>query len=202
MSITMYRASVPVFIRALTNLKAVLQKGEAHAEAKKFKPEVLLNDRLCADMFPLTRQVQIATDHAKGCAARLAAIDPPKFEDNETTIDQLKDRIARTLAHVKTLDRAAIDASGGLPDGSRFADVDGLEAAILRRPELFVSTLTEKLTTYALGRGVEYYDMPAIRTIVRDAAKQGDEFGAYVTGITHSAAFQMTKSAPQVTEQR
>ena len=69
-------------------------------------------------------------------------------------------------------DGTPIDASGGLPDGSTFADVDGLEAALLRRPELFVGTLTEKLLTYASGRGVEYYDAPAVRTIVRDARAQ------------------------------
>src|SRR6202012_6032127 len=93
MSITMYRASVPVFIRALGNLKAVLQKGEAHAEAKKFKPEVLLNDRLCADMLPLIKQVQIATDMSKGCAARLAGVEVTKFEDNEASFADLYARI-------------------------------------------------------------------------------------------------------------
>ena len=68
---------------------------------------------------------------------------------------------------------APIDASGGLPDGSKFAGVDGLEAALLQRPELFVGTLAEKLLTYALGRGVEYYDAPAVRAIVRDARRAG-----------------------------
>ncbi len=113
MSITMYRASVPVFIRALTNLKAVLQKGEAHAEAKKFKPEVLLNDRLCADMFPLTRQVQIATDMTKGCAARLAGVEVPKYDDNEASFADLYARLDKTIEFLKGFKAEQIDGSEG-----------------------------------------------------------------------------------------
>ena len=86
---------------------------------------------------------------------------------------------------------APIDASGGLPDGSQFADVDGLEAALLRRPELFVSTLAEKLLTYASGRGVEYYDMPVVRSIVRDAEKNNYRFSAIILGIVKSPPFQL-----------
>ena len=87
-----------------------------------------------------------------------------------------------------------IDASGGFPDGSTFADVDGLEAALLRRPELFISAFTEKLQTYALGRGVEYYDAPAIRTIVRDARAQNHRISSIILGIVKSQPFQMRKS--------
>ena len=87
-----------------------------------------------------------------------------------------------------------IDASGGFPDGSRFADVHGLEAALLRRPELFVGTFTEKLLTYALGRGVEYYDAPATRAIVRDARAQDFRMSSIILGIVNSAPFQMRKS--------
>ena len=87
-----------------------------------------------------------------------------------------------------------IDASGGLPDGSRFADVDGLEAALLQRPELFVGAFSEKLLTYASGRGVEYYDAPAIRAIVRDARSQDFRISSIVLGIVKSAPFQMRKS--------
>jgi hypothetical protein len=87
-----------------------------------------------------------------------------------------------------------IDASGGFPDGSTFGDVDGLEAALLRRPELFVGAFAEKLQTYALGRGVEYYDAPAIRTIVRDARAQNFRMSAIVIGIVKSQPFQMRKS--------
>ncbi len=91
-------------------------------------------------------------------------------------------------------DGAAIDASGGLPDGSEFADVDGLEAALLRRPELFVGTLTEKLLTYASGRGVEYYDAPAVRAIVRDAKAQNFRMSSIILGVVNSRPFLMRTS--------
>src|SRR5687768_15781886 len=88
----------------------------------------------------------------------------------------------------------AIDASGGFPDGGRFADVQGLEAALLRRPELFVGTFTEKLLTYALGRGVDYYDAPATRAIVRDARAQKYRVSSIILGVVKSPPFQMRKS--------
>jgi hypothetical protein len=87
-----------------------------------------------------------------------------------------------------------IDASGGLPDGSRFADVHGLEAALLRRPELFAGTFAEKLLTYALGRGVEYYDAPATRAIVRESRPKNFRMSSIVLGVVNSAPFQMRKS--------
>ena len=83
---------------------------------------------------------------------------------------------------------------GRLPDGSRFADVDGLEAALLRRPELFVGAFAEKLLTYASGRGVEYYDAPAIRAIVRDARSQDFRISSIILGVVKSQPFQMRKS--------
>ncbi len=89
---------------------------------------------------------------------------------------------------------ALIDASGGLPDGSRFADVDGLEAALLRRPELFVGTFAERLLTYALGRGIEHHDAPAIRTILRDARAQDYRVSAIILGVVKSQPFQMRTS--------
>jgi hypothetical protein len=88
----------------------------------------------------------------------------------------------------------AIDASGGFPDGSRFADVQGLEAALLRRPELFVGTVTEKLLTYASGRGLEYYDAPAIRTIVREARAKNYRMSSIILGVVQSQPFQMRAS--------
>jgi hypothetical protein len=91
-------------------------------------------------------------------------------------------------------DGTSIDASGGLPDGSRFADVQGLETALLRRPELFVGTFAEKLLTYALGRGVEYYDAPATRVIVRDARSQNFRMSSIILGVVKSQPFQMRKS--------
>jgi hypothetical protein len=107
----MSQASLPVFEIGLNALSAVLDKAAAHAAGKKIDPSVLLGWRLAPDMFALTRQVQVAADQAKNGAARLAGIEPPKFEDNETSIDQLKERIAKTLAFFKTLDNKAIDAS-------------------------------------------------------------------------------------------
>ena len=88
----------------------------------------------------------------------------------------------------------AIDASGGLPDGSHFADVEGLEQGLLKRPEIFVSTLTEKLLTYGLGRGMEWYDAPAVRAIVRDAQRQDFRMSSLILGIVKSPPFQMRKS--------
>lgn len=113
MSVSMYQISVPVFARALGNLRAVLQKGAAHAEAKKFKPEVLLNSRLAPDMLPLTQQVQIATDQIKGSVSRLAGVEIPKYEDKETTFEELYARIDKTLAYIKEFKPEQIDGSEG-----------------------------------------------------------------------------------------
>jgi hypothetical protein len=105
-------ASLPVFEIGLNALSAALDKGAAYAAAKKFDPSILLQTRLAPDMFSLVRQVQVACDQAKNGGARLAGVEPPRFEDDETTIDQLKARIAKTIAFLKTLDRKAIDAAG------------------------------------------------------------------------------------------
>ena len=111
MTISMYQASIPVLIKALTNLANILEKAENHAEAKKIDPVVLLQARLFPDMYPLTRQVQIATDVAKGCGARLAGQQPPSFEDNESTFADLQMRIAKTIAFLETFSPAQIDGS-------------------------------------------------------------------------------------------
>jgi len=94
---TMYTMSVPIYVKTLGNLSTILDKAAAHAETRKIDPAVLLAARLFPDMFPLTRQVQLSSDFAKGSVSRLAGREPPKYEDNETTIAQLKDRIARTI---------------------------------------------------------------------------------------------------------
>jgi hypothetical protein len=107
----MSQASLPVFEIGLYALIAVLDKAAAHATTKKVDPSVMLGWRLVPDMFSLTRQVQVACDQAKNGGARLAGAEPPKFEDNETSIDQLKERLAKTVAYIKTLDTKAIDAS-------------------------------------------------------------------------------------------
>ena len=111
MKISMYQASAPRFANALTNLSAILDKAQAHAEAKKIDPAVLGSLRLIADMFPLSRQVQIACDTAKGAVARLALVEIPRHEDTEQTIPELKARIAKTLEFVRSVPAAAIDGS-------------------------------------------------------------------------------------------
>lgn len=111
MKISMYQASIPVFTRMLTNLAAVLDKAAAHAEAKKIDPTVLVNSRLYPDMLPLVKQVQIASDHAKGAAARLAGLESPKFEDNEATFPELGARIQKTISYLNTLKPEQIDGS-------------------------------------------------------------------------------------------
>lgn len=110
-SISMYQASVPVFVRMLRNLGVLLDKGKAHAEARKIDMNVLPAARLIADMFPLSRQVQIASDHAKGAVARLAGVEVPKYEDDERTIEELQARIARTIAFVEQFSAGEIDGS-------------------------------------------------------------------------------------------
>lgn len=113
MTLSMYQASARVFVRALTNLHAVLQKGETFATEKGIAPEVLLQTRLIVDMLPLVRQIQIATDMAKNGACRLAGIDPPKFEDDETTFAQLYSRIDRAIQVIQDLPREQLDGSEG-----------------------------------------------------------------------------------------
>jgi uncharacterized protein len=111
MSFSMSKASIPIFEIGLTALSAVLDKAAAYAVDKKIEPSVLLQWRLSPDMFSLVRQVQIASDQAKNGSSRLAGVEAPRYEDNETTIDQLKERIAKTVAYVKGLDAAKIDGS-------------------------------------------------------------------------------------------
>ena len=111
MTISMYRASVPLFQQMLPCLSAVLDKAAAYAATKKIEPAVLLNARLYPDMFPFTRQIQIASDFAKGSVARLAGHEPPKYEDNEASFDDLKARIAKTLGYVGEFKPSQIDGS-------------------------------------------------------------------------------------------
>jgi hypothetical protein len=107
----MYQASIPVFVRALGNLSAILDKAAAHAEGRKIDPAVLINARLAPDMFPLSRQVQSATDSAKGCGARLAVAEVPRYEDTESTFPELQARIAKTVAFLQSLGPELIDGS-------------------------------------------------------------------------------------------
>ncbi|MBD9478815.1 DUF1993 domain-containing protein [Pseudoxanthomonas sp. PXM02] len=107
----MYQVSVPVFLRALGNLRHVLEKGEAHARERGDDPAVLLQARLYEDMLPLVRQVQIATDTAKFGAARLAGLESPRFEDTETTFDELYARLDAVSDYLRTFDEAALQGS-------------------------------------------------------------------------------------------
>lgn len=112
MSLSISQSCLPVLEIGLAALSSVLDKAETHASTKKFEQSVLLRSRLAPDMFDLVRQVQIATDMANNGSSRLAGVEPPRFEDNETTIGELKERIATTVAHLKMLDAKQIDASG------------------------------------------------------------------------------------------
>jgi hypothetical protein len=111
MSYSMAQASLPVLEIGLNALSGLLDKAQAYASAKKIDAAVLLQTQLAPDMCALTRQVQIATDLAKNGAARLAGVEPPRFEDNETTIDQLKARLAKAVAYLKTLEGKKIEAA-------------------------------------------------------------------------------------------
>lgn len=155
MSITMYQTCVPVLIRALNNLSGVLAKGSAHAAERNIAPEVLLNTRITPDMFPLIRQVQIATDMSKGAAYRLAGMEPPKMEDNETSFDELHKRIAAVVEMLKTFKPEQIDGSEDrqivlkLRSGEQhFRGQDYLLGYVL--PNVYFHTTT----AYAILRGV------------------------------------------------
>jgi hypothetical protein len=111
MTISMYSASVPVFQRQLTSLLACLDKAQAHAEARGFSPDNYVQLRLAPDMLPFVSQIRIASDAAKGAVARLAGQEAPKFEDNETTFDELRGRLRKTLDYLATVPASTIDGS-------------------------------------------------------------------------------------------
>ena len=111
MTMSMSAASLPVFKNALTNLSHILDKGAAHAEARKFDPANLLTYRLAPDMLPFTKQIQIACDAAKIGAARIAGLEWPKYEDNEATFAELKARIQKTLDFLATIPAEKLDGT-------------------------------------------------------------------------------------------
>jgi len=111
MNISMYHASAPRFVNMLRNLSAILDKAQAFADARKIDPTVLASARLYPDMLPMSRQVQIASDTAKGAVARLAGIDIPKYDDTEQTLADLKARVAKTIEFIGTVKPAQIDGS-------------------------------------------------------------------------------------------
>ena len=111
MALSMHQTSIPVFERMLKSLAAILDKAEASATARKIDPDVLINARLSPDMFPLKKQVQLASDFAKGAAARLSGKDIPKWEDTERTFPELKARIQKTLDYLASFKAADIDGA-------------------------------------------------------------------------------------------
>jgi uncharacterized protein len=131
MKISMHAMSVDVFTQTLGNLSALLAKGVASAKQRKFEPAVLLAARLAPDMLPLTRQVQIACDIAKNSVARLAAQEPPRFADTETTFEELNARIARTVDYLRSVPPSAIADSEErdikVTAGDRTLEFKGLE---------------------------------------------------------------------------
>jgi uncharacterized protein len=134
MKISVHAMSVDLLANALANLSHVLAKGHSHATARKFDPAVLLGARLAPDMFPLTRQVQIASDAAKYGVARLAGIEAPKFEDKEQTFEELHARIARTIDFIKSVPAGALEGSEDrtikVPGRDRTLEFKGLDYLI------------------------------------------------------------------------
>lgn len=138
MPISMHSASAPVFVRMLNNLLRCLDKAEAHAAAKKFDASVLLAARLAPDMLPFTKQVQIATDTAKFCIARLAGVEAPRFEDDEASVAELRARIRTTIAFLDSVPAEKVDGS------------EAREVVIPRRDGSITMTGEAYLTRYAL----------------------------------------------------
>ena len=115
MNISMYEASVPVFVRYLGNLRAILEKAAAHAETRKIDPGVLVGSRLFPDMLPLARQIQLASDAAKSGPSRLVGAEPPRFEDIESSFPELLERIDKTVAHLKTYQASQFEGAEERP---------------------------------------------------------------------------------------
>jgi uncharacterized protein len=134
MSFNMYQASVPVFVRMLGNLSSILDKAAAHAEAKKIDQAIFINARLTPDMYPLSRQVQIATDMVKGCAARLADTEVPSYEDKETTFAELQERIKKTVIFLESVSAEQINGS---EERMVTLKLRGKEIRFLGQPYLF-----------------------------------------------------------------
>jgi hypothetical protein len=153
MSLSMSQITVPVFVRAMENLSAILAKGAASAEARKIAPAILINDRIAPDMLPLARQIHIASDAVKNCVARLAGVEPPVFPDTETTFPELQERIAKTIAFVQSVPAEKIDGSEDRVITIKFPGVEmqfaGLDYVLnMVYPNLYFHSTT----TYAILR--------------------------------------------------
>jgi uncharacterized protein len=158
MTISMYQASVPSLTRSIINLAGILEKGAAHAEAKKIDPSVLLNSRLAPDMLPLSKQVQIVSDVSRRGVARLAGLEAPGMEDTETTFAELIDRCHQTIAYLNTITPAQIDGTEDkeivLPMGKQSITFKGMPYLLdFILPNIYFHVTT----TYAILRhnGVE-----------------------------------------------
>ena len=138
MALSMHSASVPVFVRMLGNLVGWLDKAESHAREKKFEPSVYLSARLAPDMLALPTQIQIACDTAKFCVARLAGVEAPPFPDDEKTIDELRQRVRKTIDYLQSIPAAQIDGS------------DAREISVPRRSGAITMTGESYLKTFAL----------------------------------------------------
>jgi len=158
MKISMHAVSVDLLANSLANLSHLLEKGHAHAVARKYDPALLLGARLAPDMFPLTRQVQIASDGAKFGVARLAGVEAPKFEDKEQTFEELHARIARTIDFIKGVPASALEGSEDriikLPVRDRTLEFKGLDYLVRW---VIPNVLFHVTTAYAILRqsGVE-----------------------------------------------
>jgi hypothetical protein len=113
MSVSIHAIAIPTFVTGLEALDAILAKAIDYCDAKKIDSAVMCQTRLIPNMLPLWRQVTIACDHAKNGPSRIAGVEPPRFEDNETTLQELRERVAKTVAYVKTIDEAALNAAPG-----------------------------------------------------------------------------------------
>ena len=138
MTLSLHAIAVPAIVRALKSLSALLTKAEESATARGFDPAVLLTSRLAPDMFPLTRQVQIASDGAKGGASRLAGVEAPSFPDTESTFAELQERIAKTIAYVEGLDAAGFE---GDPERALVVKMGGQEYPFTAQSFLFTFVL-------------------------------------------------------------
>ena len=154
MSISMYSASVPVISRLLNNMLGWLDKADEHAKNKKFEPSVYLGMRLAPDMFTLTRQVQITSDSAKGCVARLAGVEMPKWEDNEASLDDLRARIRKTIDYVQSFTPAQLDGTEEreILVPRRTGEPNRFEGEVFLKHYAMANVYFHATTTYALLR--------------------------------------------------
>jgi hypothetical protein len=159
MSLSMHSASAPVFARLLNNMLNWLDRAEAHAQARKFDANNYLGLRLAPDMLPFVRQIQIASDAAKACMSRLAGAEIPKWEDNEATLDDLRARIRKTLAHVQSFSPSQVDGSDDKPISVPMRSGDALQftGETFLRHYALPNFFFHSTTAYALLRqaGVE-----------------------------------------------